>query len=147
GAHEPVSDAPRLPPLSLRDGDDALSQAPGVARPLADDFHGPARLLHDEVERGLGNVPDHLAGAEPLASVRAPAPDARLADPVSAIGGFARRDHWFRGNLAPAERRLARRICRSPRHSRLVSQSLRGTPQCRSEEHTSELQSLTNLVC
>ena len=50
-AHEPVSDAAGLQPLPLRDGDDALPQAPGIARPLADDFHDPARLLHDEAER------------------------------------------------------------------------------------------------
>ena len=63
-------------------------------------------------------------GAAP--SLRADRPDARLPDAVPAARGMAGRNHRHGRRLAAAQRRLAGRIRRAARHSRLSSGARRG---------------------
>ena len=56
-----VSHAPGLRPSSVRDADDAVSQAVGAAGRRARHVHDPPRLLHDEAHRRLRDPSSLLA--------------------------------------------------------------------------------------
>ena len=66
--HERVPRAPGVQHAPLRDADDALPQAPRRPRLRARPRHDPARLVHDEAQRG------HRDGGRHLARVREPPP-------------------------------------------------------------------------
>ena len=68
----------------------ALSPPARVARPFADDFDDPPRVVHDEVERDRGDVSDFLAGVREAASVRAGRAICRLSRDVRSTRGMAR---------------------------------------------------------
>ena len=66
-----ISPTPRFQPLPQRDRNAPLPQAARIARPVAHGFDDPARFLHDEAERGGGNVSSVVAGVCEDSSVRA----------------------------------------------------------------------------
>ncbi len=117
--HLQIPPALRLQPVSQRNRDAPLHQAARIARPVAHGFDDSARLLHDEAERGGGNVSRVLAGVCENSSVRAARPGARLPDSFPKPRRLAGRNHRLRGNFVAAERRFAGRIRRSARHPRL----------------------------
>ena len=71
GAHLGVSDAPGVQHASLRVGDDALHPQPRAQGHRPRHLDDPARLVHDEAERGVGDAADHLARVLEAAPVRA----------------------------------------------------------------------------
>ena len=83
-----------------RDGNAALHQAAGIARPLAHGFDDPARLLHDEAERRGGNVSRVVAGIREDSSVCAAGAGARLPDSLSETS----RTGWRKSPGSPAFR-------------------------------------------
>src|SRR5881296_3416930 len=111
--------APGLPPLPLRDGDAAVHQAARGPRPVAHHLHDPARLVYHEAERDHRDGPPFLARVQPAAPVRAPRAGHGLPHAVPPARGHARRDHRVREGVAPAQRRVARRIHRAPGDPRL----------------------------
>ncbi len=85
----------------------------------------PARLVHDEAERGDRDAAGDLGALQPHASVRAGRPGAGLrADRPRARSG-AVRDHRLRGGVAAAELRRAGRVRRADGDSRLPSRARR----------------------
>ena len=133
--HSAFLAAPRLQPLPLRDRDAPLHQAARIARPLAHGFHDSARLVHDEAQRGGGDVSRHVAGVRQDSSVRADQTDARLPETVPATRNLARGNHRVRRHFAPAQRRFAGRIRRAARHPRLSRIARRGAPQRLPDPH------------
>ncbi len=86
-----------LQQLSFRDGDAALSQAPRVEGSRLERVDDPARLLHDEAQRDLGNDAAELAGSFLAPSLRSRRPESRatarcsrlLEDWLAEVTGFA----------------------------------------------------------
>ena len=66
-----VPDASGVQHASLRDGDDALHPQPRAEGHRARHLDDPARLVHDEAERGVGDAAGHLARVLAAAPVRA----------------------------------------------------------------------------
>src|SRR5205823_7520925 len=60
-ASNSVPDPSRLQQAPLRDGDDAVPPATRTEGPRPRHVDDPARLVHDETERGVGDAADHLA--------------------------------------------------------------------------------------
>ncbi len=104
---ECVPDASGVQHPSLRDGDDALHPQPRAKGPRARQLHDPARLVHDEAERGDRDAPDHVESVQPHASVRARGPGGRLHPRPAGTRGRALRDHRLRQGLVTAELRSA----------------------------------------
>ena len=77
--------APGVQHASLRDRDDALHPQPRAEGRRPRHVDDPARLLHDEAERGGGDAAGDLAGVQPDASVRAGRPGAGLRRGLPAI--------------------------------------------------------------
>ena len=71
GAHVAVPDASGVQHASLRDADDALHPQPRAQGHRPRHVDDPARLVHDEAERGVRDAADHLARVRQAASVRA----------------------------------------------------------------------------
>ena len=68
---ERVPDPSGVQHPSLRDRDDALHPQPRAQGPRARHVDDPARLVHDEAERGDRDAADHLEPVQPHAPVRA----------------------------------------------------------------------------
>ena len=69
GAHLAVPDASGVQHASLGNRDDALSAEPGAQGRGPGYFDDPARFLHHEAERGVGDAADHVAGVFEAPSV------------------------------------------------------------------------------
>ena len=65
-----VPDPSGLQHAPLRNGDDALPAAAGTEGHRPGHVDDPARLVHDEAERGVRDAADHLAGVLAAAPVR-----------------------------------------------------------------------------
>ena len=100
-----------------------------IARSFADHLDDPARLVHDEVERDRGNVPDFVAGNFQAPSVRARRPNSRLSRDVRAARKLARGNHRLRRGFTAAERRIAGRIRGPARDSRISRFARRSASQ------------------
>ena len=71
GPHDGIPRASRLQHPSFRNADDALHPRPGAQGRRPRYVDDPARLLHHEAERGVGNAAHHLARVRETASLRA----------------------------------------------------------------------------
>ena len=89
-AHVGLPDPSGLPPASVRDADDALSEAARAARPRSRHIDDPARIVHDEADRGVRDPRRELAGVRRGPSVRPRGADGRLPGPVSRARGVPR---------------------------------------------------------
>ena len=123
-----VPHPPGLQHAPLRDGDDALPQAARRPRLRARPRHDPARLVHDEAQRGHRDGGGVVAGVLARAPVRARGRRARLPRADRAARGLARRGHRLRRGLAAAERRLAGRARGAARDPRLPPRERRSRP-------------------
>jgi len=92
---------------------------------LGDD---PARLLHHEAQRHGRDDPGDLAPVRPPAPVRAAGANPGVRRAVSPARGVAGRDHRIRKGVAPAQRRLSRRVRRPAGDSRLPPRPRPGPP-------------------
>ena len=101
-----VPQPPGVPHPPQRDLVAALPAPPGRLRHRPRPVHDPARLLHDEAQRGGGDGADHLAGVRVPAPVRAAGPGPRVPGADQPAGGRADPDHRLRCDLPAAERRL-----------------------------------------
>ncbi len=102
-AHLRVPDAPDLQQPPLRDADDALhpfARAQGCRAGYVDD---PARLVHDEAQRRLGDDPGVVAGVRGHPPVRAGGPDRGLRADLRGARGSALPHHRLRRRLAAAQ--------------------------------------------
>ena len=132
-AHEHVPDASGVQHAPFRDGDDALHPQPRAKGPRARQLDDPARVVHDEAERGNRDAPDHVESVQPHASVRAGRTDRGLRARVQGARGGALRDHRLREGLTAAELRRARRVHRADGDSRVSPRSRRAGTQRRAD--------------
>ncbi len=111
---------PRLQHAPLRDGDDALPQVPRRQRLRARPRHDPARLVHDEAQRGHRDGGRHLAGVR-AASTRShrQTTSQGYLELIGQLESLARRGHRLRRGLAAAERRHPGRAGGAARDPRL----------------------------
>ena len=105
GPDHALPDAPGVQHASFRNADDALHPQPGAQGHRPRHVDDPARLLHDEAERGVRDAADHLARVRQAASVRAGRPGRGLPADLPRAGADAVRDHRLRRGLAAAELR------------------------------------------
>ena len=106
-AEERVSDASGVQHASFRERDDALHPQPRAQGRGARHLDDPARLLHDEAERGERDVSGVVGRVLAHASVRAGRPDGRLSPDLRRARGRALRDHRLCRRVAAAEFRRA----------------------------------------
>ena len=102
-----ISDAPGVQHASLRDEDDALHPAARAEGHRARHVDDPARLVHDEAERGVRDDPRDLAGVLADAPVRAGRAGRGLPADLRGARGGAVPDHRVCGGVAAAELRRA----------------------------------------
>ena len=114
-----VHDAPGLPPPPVGDADDALRQGPRAQGRRPRHVDDPARVLHDEAQRGGGDAPGHLAGVLAAAPVRPARADEGLRPGHRGTRGGAPRGDGLRGGVPAAELRGAGRAHGLAGHSRL----------------------------
>jgi glycine dehydrogenase len=119
GADQPVPETGRLQHASFGNGNAALFAAAGKPGFIVDNFHDPARLLHDEAQRHGGDAAHFVAGIRPAASLRAlsqtrgyQAIFRQLEDWLAEITGLA-------GLFPATQLRRARRIRRPAGHPKI----------------------------
>src|SRR5205807_8616225 len=113
--HLVLPDAPGVPSLPLRDGDDALDQAIRRSRPVAHIGYDPARLVLYEAQRHHRDGPAVVARVQSTAPVRAAGTGHRLPHAVPPARGYAGGDHGLPESLAAAELGGAGRVHRTAR--------------------------------
>ena len=122
-----------VPSSSLRERDDALHEAARAQGHRPRRLDDPARLVHDEAERGQRDVPGELARVLAHASVRAGRPDRGLPGDLPRARSGAGRDHRLCRDLAAAQLRRAGRAGRPAGDPRLAPRARRGAPQRRAD--------------
>ena len=114
-----IHDASGLLGASFGNEDDALSEEPRAegrrTRPLDD----PARLVHDEAERGIRDDPCHVAGVLGDPPIRAARAGAGVRASHQRARAGARGNHRFRSRVAAAQLGRAGRARRPDGDSRL----------------------------
>ncbi len=131
GPHVGLPDAPGLPHPPLRIGADALHPRPRAQGHRPRHVDDPARLVHDEAERGGGDAAAVVAGAGAPPPVRAGGAGGRLSPVVRRARTRARRDHRPPRRVAAAELRRAGRAGRPARHPGLAPRSRPGASRHR----------------
>ena len=112
-----------------RDRDAALPAAAGRFRHRPRPVDDPARLVHDEAERGGRDGADQLAGVRRPAPVRPAAAGGRLRGADRIARGPAGPAHRVRRGIRAAERRLAGRTGGPAGHPGLPRVPRRGRPR------------------
>ena len=114
-----VPHPPGVPCVPQRDRHAALPAAAGRLRHRARPVDDPARLVHDEAQRGRRDGAGDLAGVRRAAPVRAGRPGRRVHRADHQPGAGAGRDHRVRRGVRAAQRRVAGRAGRAAGHPRL----------------------------
>ena len=114
--------------LPFRDRHDAVPQVPRRPRLRAGPRDDPARVVHDEAQRGDRDGCGHLAGVRRPAPLRPRGGRRRVARAHRAAGGLARRPHRVRRGEPAAERRQPGRARRPARDPRLPPRERRRRP-------------------
>ena len=117
-----------VPRLPQRARHAALPAPPRRPRPGARPHDDPARLVHDEAQRGDGDGADHVAGVRQRPSVRPRRPDRGLPGDDRRARGGAVRDHRLRRRQPATQRRQPGRVRRAAGDPRLPPQPRRRRP-------------------
>jgi glycine dehydrogenase len=133
GPHLALPDAPGVQHASFGNADDALHPQPRAQGHRPRHVDDPARVLHDEAQRGVRDAADHVARVREAASVRPGGAGGRLPADLPRAGIDALRDHRVRGRVAAAELRGAGRVRRADGHPPVPPRSRRDAPRRRAD--------------